>query len=71
MFLKANKKFDSWEIFAEVTFAKINSRKTFGGAQFAKIKARQMSGKKSRKLISAKTSLKIGPTNQVSSRYDD
>ena len=72
MFLKASKRFDSCKIFTEVNFAKINSREIFGEAQLANINARQMSGKNLRKSISAKTSsLKVGPTNQVSSRYDD
>ena len=71
-FLKANKKFDSCEIFAEVTFAKINSREIPGEAQFVNINAYQMFEKNSWELVSTKTSsLKIGPTDQVSSRYVD
>ena len=72
MFLKAKEKSDSCEIFAEVTFAKINFREVLGEAQFTKINACQMSKRNSRKLIFVKTfPPKVGHTNQVSSRYDD
>ena len=60
---REKEKSDSHEIFAEVTFPKINSLKVLGKAQFAKIATCQMFGKT--------TSPKVGHNNQVSIFYDD